>query len=519
MLELLRIRDLALIEDAEIEFSAGMNVLTGETGAGKSFILRAIDFLTGQKMRADMVRPGKEQAFVEALFIHQDGSESIVRRVLSAETGRSRVYVNDKLSSQNTIRDMGSSMILHTSQHAQQKLLQPAYQCRMLDTFLEDLSLPGKKDEILTSLRALLTKKVELRERSSSLLEKKDFLEFQRTEIEKVAPYPGEEDELLEKKNTLRAQEDAGKCIQNAMDIMRGPLDVSGGVSALGSEMERICELFPEYDPDRETVIEFKHFLDELAGKLRAQPLDFDSEESIDDIESRLYELSKLKRKLGRTLDQIVDLKNEIQENLDFLDSCALELAQIEKKEKELVEQLSTALDKLAAARKIAAKKLTDRVVDDLKGLGFSEHVQVKFEFQPHELYPGLNEMRGRLMWIPNPGQVAQPLDKIASGGELSRFLLAITGLQGESEKPTLIFDEVDSGIGGHTLNRVGEKMQDLAARQQLIVITHWPQLAALAERHFLIHKGVVNKETFTTCRQLNNAEVKTELARMAGKE
>ena len=129
-----------------------------------------------------------------------------------------------------------------------------------------------------------------------------------------------------------------------------------------------------------------------------------------------------------------MDLKNEIQENLDFLDSCALELAQIEKKEKELVEQLSAALDKLATAREIAAQKLTDRVVTELKGLGFSEHVQVQFEFQPHELYPGLSEMRGRLMWIPNPGQAAQPLDKIASGGELSRFLLAITGLQGESE-------------------------------------------------------------------------------------
>ena len=519
MLELLRIRDLALIEDAEIEFSAGMNVLTGETGAGKSFILRAIDFLTGQKMRPDMVRPGKKQAFVEALFINPDGDEFIVRRVLSAETGRSRVYVNDKLSSQGTIKDMGASMILHTSQHAQQKLLQPAYQCTILDTFLDDISLPEKKDTVLNALRGLLAQKNEIKSRSASLLEKKDFLEFQRTEIEKVSPYPGEEDELLKKKNALRQQEDAGKCIQNAMDIMRGAPDLTGCLSALSAEMERICELFPDYEKDRENVIEFKHFLDELAGKLRAQPLDFDSDESIDDIEERLYDLSKLKRKLGRNLDQIVDLQKEIQENLDFLDSCSLELAQIEKKEKELVRQLTEILETLTSAREVAAKRLTDRVVKELKGLGFSEHVQVKFDFQPHELYPGLAEMRGRLMWIPNPGQSAQPLDKIASGGELSRFLLAITGLQGESEKPTLIFDEVDSGIGGHTLNRVGEKMQELADRQQLIVITHWPQLAKLAKRHFLIHKGVVNKETFTTCRQLNSTEVETELSRMAGVE
>ncbi|WP_432735114.1 DNA repair protein RecN [Maridesulfovibrio sp. FT414] len=519
MLELLRIRDLALIEDAEIEFSSGMNVLTGETGAGKSFILRAIDFLTGQKMGQDMVRPGKEQAFVEALFVNHDGEETIIRRVLSADTGRSRIYVNDKLSSQTTIKDLGTSMILHTSQHAQQKLLQPAYQCVILDRFLADPSLPVKKDAILATLRGLLSQKEELRQRSASLIDKKDFLEYQRTEIEKVSPYPGEEDELLEKKNTLRAQEDAGRCIQNAMEIMRGGPDLSGSVSALRAEMDRICSIFPEYGEDREKVTEFKHYLDELASKLRTQPLDFDSEDSIDDIEARLYELSKLKRKLGRTLDQIVDLKNEIQENLDFLDSCALELAQIEKKEKEQAALLAEVLAKLATAREAAAEKLTNRVVAELKGLGFSEHVQVQFEFRPHELYPGLNEMRGRLMWIPNPGQSAQPLDRIASGGELSRFLLAITGLQGESERPTLIFDEVDSGIGGHTLNRVGEKMQDLAARQQLIVITHWPQLAALADRHFLIHKGVVDKETFTTCRQLEPQEVSAELERMAGKE
>ncbi|WP_320172367.1 AAA family ATPase [Maridesulfovibrio sp.] len=519
MLELLRIRDLALIEDAEIEFSPGMNVLTGETGAGKSFILRAIDFLTGQKMSPDMVRPGKEQAVVEAMFVHPDGEESIVRRVLSAETGRSKIFVNDKLSSRNTIMELGSAMILHTSQHAQQKLLQPAYQCMMLDSFLADRKLPEQKDSVLAELRGILNRKQELKDRSASLLEKKDFLEFQRTEIDKVSPYPGEEDELLEKKNALRAQEDAGKCIHNAMEIMRGAPDLAGAISLLGSEMERISDLFPDYEEDRERVVEFKHYLDELGGRLRSQPLDFDSEESIDDIEARLYELSRLKRKLGRDLNQIVLLKQEIQENLDFLDSCALELAQIEKKEKELASRLETVLDRLSSARKEAATRLTERIVEELKGLGFSEHVQVRFEFMPHELYPGLNEMRGRLMWIPNPGQGAQPLDKIASGGELSRFLLAITGLQGESERPTLIFDEVDSGIGGHTLNRVGEKMMELAGRQQLIVITHWPQLAQLADRHFLIHKGVVDKETFTTCRQLDPSRIKDELARMAGKE
>ncbi|WP_291326119.1 AAA family ATPase [Desulfovibrio sp. UCD-KL4C] len=519
MLELLRIRDLALIEDAEIEFAPGMNALTGETGAGKSFILRAIDFLTGQRMNADMVRPGKKQALVEAMFIHPDGQESIVRRVLSAETGRSKVYVNDKLSSQAIIREMGATMILHTSQHAQQRLLQPSYQCTILDTFLKDTSLPKTKDTLLNSLRELLAKKDELKKRSATLLEKKDFLEFQRKEIEEVAPYPGEEDELLEKKNLLRQHEDAGKCIQNTMDIIRGEADLSGGLASLSSEMERVCDIFPDYGKDRETVVEFKHFIDELAMRLRSQPLDFEMEESIDDIEERLYELSKLKRKLGRTLDQIMDMQKEIEDNLNFLDSCAIELAQIERKEKELVDKLRVSLETLFEARKVAAAILTSRIETELKGLGFSDHIRVEFDFQPNELYPDLYEMRGRLMWIPNPGQAPQPLEKIASGGELSRFLLAITGLQGETDKPTLIFDEIDSGIGGTTLNRVGEKMQELAKRQQMILITHWPQLAELADRHFLIHKGVVNKETFTTCRQLDQDEITAELSRMKGQE
>lgn len=519
MLELLRIKNLALIEDAEIEFSPGMNTLTGETGAGKSFILRAIDFLTGQRMSPEMIRPGRDKATVEALFILPDGEEKIIRRELVAETGRSRVYINDSLSSQSVIKDLGASLILHTSQHAQQKLLQPSFQCRILDTFLEKPELAEHKDRALEKLRTTLNEKETLKARSATLEEKREFLEFQHNEIDKVAPYPGEEDELMEKKEALRQHEQAGKCIQNALDLMLGVTDISGGLSALSSEMERICELFPEYEEDREAINEFRHRMDDISGRLRIQPSSFEPEESLDDIEARLYELSKLKRKLGRSLDDIVDLQKEIEENLSFLDSCSLDLMRLEKEEKEDAEALEKVIHELNSQRDKAADRLTSRIVGELTQLGFSEHVQVRFDFAPHELYPGIAEMRGRLMWIPNPGQSAQPLDKIASGGELSRFLLAIAGLQGEADKPTLIFDEVDSGIGGITLNRVGDKMCELAARQQLIVITHWPQLARLADRHFLIHKGVSDGETFTTCRRLNDRQVADELSRMAGEE
>jgi DNA repair protein RecN (Recombination protein N) len=283
--------------------------------------------------------------------------------------------------------------------------------------------------------------------------------------------------------------------------------------------MERVCDFFQEYEEDLETINEFRLRLDDISERLRIQPSHADMDESLDDIEERLYELSKLKRKLGKSLEEIVNLQKEIEQNISFLDSCSLDIKRLEKQEKIEAAELAGIVEKLNAQREKAAILLTDRIMKELTHLGFSKHVRIKFDFEPHELHPGIMEKRGRLLWIPNPGQSPQPLDKIASGGELSRFLLAIAGLQGELEKPTLIFDEVDAGIGGTTLNRVGEKMRDLAARQQLVVITHWPQLAKLAERHFLIHKEISEGETFTTCRRLEGNKLTQELERMSGKE
>ncbi|MBU1595823.1 MAG: DNA repair protein RecN, partial [Proteobacteria bacterium] len=178
-------------------------------------------------------------------------------------------------------------------------------------------------------------------------------------------------------------------------------------------------------------------------------------------------------------------------------------------------------LDALNAARAAAAEDLCARLGREMAGLGFSEHARVEFVFEPVEVYSGpggvLWEQRGRLLWVPNPGQPPRPLDKIASGGELSRFLLALTSLQAEAAQPTLIFDEVDAGIGGHTLIRVGERLTGLAARQQMILITHWPQLARLAQRHFLVRKDVLDGLTYTGCARLDAPAIEAELLRMSG--
>lgn len=516
MLELLRIRDLALIEDAELEFSKGLNVLTGETGAGKSFILRAIDFLTGERMGAEMVRPGKEKAVVEALFARPEG-DLVIRRELSAETGRSRVYLGDRLGSQEAVLELRPSLVLHTSQHGQQKLLQPAYQARILDGFLPEQSLLAEREEALSELRRILERRRELTARTEELARQREFLEFQRAEIEKVDPLPGEEEELLARKESARDREHAAKALAEALDILGGDSPLTEGVAALARDMEAVSALFPEFEEERLAVEDFRLRLQALQNRLRRAEAEDGETIDLDALESRLFEISRLKRKLNKSLEQILALRDEIVENLNFLDSCGLDLKRLDKDETAAAKRLGDILARLNAARRAAGERLCRALEAELRGLGFSEHARVEYAFEPSEPYPGLAEDRARLLWVPNPGQPPRPLDKIASGGELSRFLLAVTSLKSSDELPTLIFDEVDAGIGGHTLNKVGDKLKSLAGRQQMLLITHWPQLASLAERHFLVSKEVEDGVTYTRCRRLGQTEIAAELTRMAG--
>ena len=538
MLELLRIRDLALIEDAELEFAPGMNALTGETGAGKSFIVRAIDFLTGEPMSADLVRPGKDKAVVEAVFVLQNDAnggggppeELIIRRELSADTGRSRVFVNDRLGSLDALRELRAGLVLHTSQHGQQKLLQPVHQARILDACLPDQAVLAGRDAALSAVRAVQAARAELAARVDGLARQREFLEFQRAEISKVAPLPGEEDDLLGRKAALKEHELLAEARTRALESLLGEAPLAAQVAELSRTLAQLAVFDPAFSQDKDQAEDFRHQLAGLETRIRRlTPKDEGDDDigDVDAIEARLFELAKLKRKLGKGLDEIVDLGRQVEENLSFLDSCALDARRLERDEAEAAARLAQALDALNAARAAAADDLCARLGRELSGLGFSEHARVEFAFEPVEVYSGppgspvgvLSEQRGRLFWVPNPGQPPRPLDRIASGGELSRFVLALASLRAEAAQPTLIFDEVDAGIGGDTLNRVGERLVSLAGRRQMILITHWPQLARLAERHFLVRKDVLDGLTFTGCVRLGAPEIEAELVRMTGGE
>ncbi|MFZ5810745.1 MAG: DNA repair protein RecN [Thermodesulfobacteriota bacterium] len=524
MIDLLRIRDLALIEDMELEFAPGLNALTGETGAGKSFIIGALNFLTGERMSADLVRPGAEKAVVEALF-SLSGEQYILRRELAADTGRSRVLVNDRLASQETLRDLRPRLILHVGQHGQQKLLQPAFQAALLDAFLDPAAsgLPAEKNALLRELAALSGGIAEIEARVSDLTARRDLLEYQRGEIDRVRPLRGEEDELVAQKAALAHSKKGREAVGRAMELLSSEVGAVRLLADLERELATVTEAFPEFAADREAAASARHALRDLAQRLRAFPLAVSPDLDPDAIEARLFELAQLKRKLKKSLDEIVDLGAEIEANLSFLDACGLDLASLRRQEKGLCEALATILDALSTARREAASRLSERLKAELAGLGFAPQLDILFEFTPVPVHAAphlqapLTEDRARILWKPNPGQPAQPLDKIASGGELSRFLLAVTSLRAESEQPTLIFDEVDAGIGGLTLGSVADRLVDLAGASQIILISHWPQLAARADRHFRVHKETTDTATSTRCVRLTQAQVAEELARMAG--
>ena len=273
MLEYLHIRDLALISDMELEFASGMNVLTGETGAGKSFILKALNFLMGEKLGADMVRPGRERAQVEALFM-RSGEELIVRRELIAETGRSRLFINDTLASQETIKELRTTLLVHTSQHGQQKLLQPNFQAKLIDDWMNQPDLLATRNSLLKELKEAAERKEALRARFRDLADRRELLEMHLTEIEKVSPAEGEEEQLEAMRAEWRGTEQLRRHYERAQMILRG--EETGLLEQIG-HLERALELLAGDDEDMaaylESAVSFRQTIAELERKLRRPPL------------------------------------------------------------------------------------------------------------------------------------------------------------------------------------------------------------------------------------------------------
>lgn len=520
MLELLTIHNLALIEHASLEFAPGINVFTGESGAGKSLVLRALDLILGGRGAADLVRPGADRTTVEALFVAEDGSETIVRREITA-TGRNRYHVNGQLTPQAAVAALTQDLMLITGQHGQQRLLAPPHHVRLVDAFVDEPSILDRQRAALEALRQVDATLAEVDARVADLEGRRDFLEYQLAEIRKVAPQAGEEDELLALRERARSTAKMQDLSREAQEVLRS----ESGLLAQMGVLERVLEGIQAVRPQLPAVEESRSALavarDHLLHLDRAlgQMLREADTVDLDQVERRLFQLQSLSRRLRRPIEELVRLEEEIRDNLSYLDAADLERRRLCREKEAAQETARRASHELDEARKRAAHRLTQALIAELTTLGFPQEVAVLAEFSPVTIADGVQELRPRFLWAPNPGMPPQPLDRIASGGELSRFLLAVTGLLAAHKLPTLVFDEIDAGIGGTTLLQVAARMRRLAERQQILLVTHWPQLAQHATRHFSIQKIVEHGVTQSICQLLDDAQRRAELARMAGQE
>jgi DNA repair protein RecN (Recombination protein N) len=522
MLRFLRIRNLAVIEAVEVDFDAGFNVLTGETGAGKSILVEAVGLLLGARASADLVRTGEAQASIEALFEDASGTELVVRREISSQ-GRSRSFINGALATAAALRDLSHRLVELHGQHEHQALLDPLTHLPVLDEYsrLEPLTTRVSSDwEKVRSLREQLERsRMDSREKSARL----DLIAFQLGEIEKAAPRVAEDEELAASKQVLANAERIQRlCTEGYVALYEGDDAILGG---LGGVWKRIAELatidsaFASYAEARDGI---KSQLEDLAFFLRSYADDVDASPGrLQDVEDRLALLERLKRKYGPSLQDVIERGTALARERELLSGAGETSEQIERALSAATESFLSAARDLSGKRRAAAMAFSASIEALLAELAMAR-TRFEVRFNTSELPPDRWSERGiddaEFFVSPNPGEELRPLARIVSGGELSRVMLALKTLAaGDAVNKTLIFDEVDAGIGGRVADVVGAKLGDLGKRFQVLCITHLPQIASRATTQFRIEKTLRGSRTVTSVARLDDTNRVDEIARMIG--
>ncbi|MFH0809563.1 MAG: DNA repair protein RecN [Pseudomonadota bacterium] len=545
MLLALRLHNLAIVDSLEIAFSPGLNVISGETGAGKSIIVGALGFLLAAKApSADFIRSGEEEAEVEALFeasgqdLPQDldlveGGELAIRRVVGRK-GRSRAWLNMRLCSGQVASDLGSRLVSICGQHEHQSLL--SGRAPHLDILDRHGNLLARRVAVAESFSALGATARVLEaavQAAREMAQRVDLLRFQAAEIEAANLGTDEDVELENERGLLRAAKRLISGATEAYQLLEGDdAETASAVSRLGSARRRLADL-AGLDPRLSDVAQGTesafYAAQEAAATLRGYMAALETDSSrLDGVEERLGVLHSLKRKYGPGLDDVMAFGRQARQELDSLGDAQERTKVLELDLERQRAECWRLSRELGQARVEAAQRLAAELTAELRQVGMpSAQFSVQLDgpraagpddplsFKGERLTAtGLEE--ATFMVAPNPGEGFKPLAKVASGGELSRVLLGIkTVLAGSSE--TLVFDEVDAGLGGAVAEVVGRKLKDLARRQQVICITHLPQIASFADRHFKVAKDVVSGRTVAGVRQLEEEERLEEVARMLG--
>ena len=519
MLRFLGVRHLAVIDQLEVEFDAGLNLLTGETGAGKSVLIEAIGLLAGGRASADLVRTGEDTASIHAVFERRGGPEVIVRREISA-SGRSRAFIDDTLVTTAALKELGLQLVALHGQHEHQSLLNPVEHLAHLDAFLAAPALAeataGAFDAWRHAAQALDRSTLDDREKRIRI----EMASFQLQEIDKVDPRAGEDEALVAERTVLS---NADRLTRLSTEAYASLYDgESAALASLAVVWKRVAELasldprFGTYLAERDAV---KSTLEDLALFLRAYADDLDgSPERLQVVEDRLAALERLKRKHGPTLDDVLARRQALRDELAALGAGEERIAQLEAAERTSRQAFVAAATTLSAARRDAAPRLSrllERVLAELAMPQSSVDLRVERSDQPDRwTRAGIDQVEFFLS--PNPGEELRPLARIASGGELSRIMLALrTLVERDDSATTLVFDEVDAGIGGAAADAVGTRLRALARRHQVLCITHLPQIAAQPATHFQISKQVKTGRTATRIARLDTTGREFEIARM----
>ena len=532
MLQNLHVKNLALIDETEVEFGPGLNILSGETGAGKSIIIGSINLALGEKVQKEMLRDNGESALVELIFFVEDADTIEAIRALDIEMeddtvilsrkitgGRAIGRINGEAVSASKMKAVASLLIDIHGQHEHQSLLSKKKHLEILDTFAKE-ALGDKKEKLAQCYQEYRKLKDELEhanldgeERAREL----SFLEYEVKEIKEAQLTVGEDEEL----EAVFRKYSNGKKIMDAVGAANAATsedDESASerigralreLSSVSGYDERVKEMEEQLTEIDNLLSDFNH---ELASYLSDEEFD---EETFYETEKRLDLINHLKSKYGNTIADILKYGEEKAERITVLNDYDAYLAGLQKNVSEKEKQLEQLSKKVSDIRKKESKKLTESIKNALLDLNFLD-VQFTMEFAETD-YTANGIDDAQFLISTNPGEPVKPLGKVASGGELSRIMLAIKTVMASDKIGTLIFDEIDSGISGRTAQMVSEKMNVLGRSHQIICITHLPQIAAMADSHFLIEKSVENQATVSKIHKLTDEESVEELARMLG--
>ncbi len=539
MLTLLKIKNIALIGDLAIEFGSGLNLLTGETGSGKSIIVDSLGALAGERLSNDLIKEGSESAAIEGLFsvaadselrnlLDDSGieleNELIVRRELSL-TGKNRIFVNGQLVTQNLLKRIGNTLVDIHGQGEQASLYDVETHIDMLDEFAEVSEIMANVDKAFRDMSATRSELSSLEKDSAEKLQLIDILRFQVNEITAADLHPGEDTELEEEKLRLSNIEKLTTLSSEAFSLL---YDNAESTAATLEKTERkiheLAEFESRFGEYSEGMSSARAIVDDLAAFVRdfRNRLEF-SPERLNEIEVRLAEITRIKRKYGESIDAVLEHMRVSEERLQNIESAELREEELKRKLFELRSEYLKIAGKLHDARAKAAKRFEKQVEENLKAVALEK---ARFEVRIEALEADDNEFtvngfdRIEFYFSANPGESPKPLAKVASGGEASRVMLILkTTTKSGMHQKTSVFDEIDVGIGGRVAEAVGRKLKDLAATQQVLCVTHQPQIASLADRHFIVEKEVVSGRTLVKTRELTASEQIEEIARMLAGE